>query len=253
MFLLLVISSCGNYKRFTYLQVPQSGTSDSLYQAKTSYYKLQPADVLHVKVLSLDENITKMFNSDATLSNPSLTGNTAGSMYLTGYSIDKEGYITLPILGKISLVGLTIEEAKQKIQEITNSYLTDARIDLKLVSFRISLLGEVKSPGQYNIFNDKANILEAISMAGDITYNGSRKNLLIVRNTTNGTKTIKVDLTQRSLLSSDQYYLQPNDIIYIEPLKSTAFRIRVSDYSVLLTLITSTITAALLVTQALNK
>jgi polysaccharide export outer membrane protein len=111
------------------------------------------------------------------------------------------------------------------------------------------MLGEVIRPGQYTIFNDRANIFEAISLAGDISYNGNRRNVLIVRTLINGTKTIKVDLTKRELLSSQQYYLQPNDIVYIEPYRTTAFRLRVADYSVFLTLITSTITAVLLINQ----
>jgi polysaccharide biosynthesis/export protein len=247
--LLIFISSCGNYKRFTYLQTSQPEKPDSLYLANITSYKLQAADILHVKISSLDENVTKMFNQDAILASSSVVGNTGGGLYLMGYSIDKEGFITLPVLGKLQVAGLTLEEAKQKVQKLAESYITDARAEVRLISFKISLIGEFNRPGQYNIFNDKATIFEAISLGGDISYNGNRRRVIIVRNYSNGTKTIKVNLTQRDILTSPQYFLQPNDIVYVEPLKSTAFRLRVLDYSVFLTLITSTITAVLLISQ----
>jgi polysaccharide export outer membrane protein len=251
-FLLIVLvffGSCGNYKRFTYLQTTKPENADTLYRQNLIQYKLQPADVLYVKILSLDKSITELFNLDASASYSPYISSLGGSMYLMGYSIDNVGYIILPILGKVHVAGLTIEEAKQIIQKLAESYITDARAEVKLVSFKISMLGEVIRPGQYTIFNDRANIFEAISLAGDISYNGNRRNVLIVRTLINGTKTIKVDLTKRELLSSQQYYLQPNDIVYIEPYRTTAFRLRVADYSVFLTLITSTITAVLLINQ----
>jgi polysaccharide biosynthesis/export protein len=250
----IILNSCGNYKRFTYLQPDGPEINDTIYQQNLIFYKLQPADILYVKVLSIDKTVTELFIRDASSNSASMTGggNNAG-MYITGYSIDKDGNITLPIIGKIQVAGLTIEETKQKIQNQATSYITDAQVEVKLLSFKVSLLGEVSNPGQYNIYNDKANVFEAIAQAGDLTYNGNRKRVLIVRSINNNTKTIRVDLTTRKILSSDQYYLQPNDIIYVEPLKTTVFRLRVSDYSILLTLITSSISVMLLINQALKK
>lgn len=250
---LIFLCSCGYYKRFTYLQTNPPNRPDSTYQNNILVYKLQTADILNVKILSIDENITKMFNQETLGATANMAGGAMGAMYLSGFSIDKEGFITLPILGNVQVLGLTLEESKQKIQKVAESYVTDARVEIKLVSFKVSMLGEVRSPGQITIFNDRANIFEAIALAGDISYNGNRRKVTIVRNHGNTTTTIKIDLTQRDILSSQQYYLQPNDIIYVEPLRSTAFRLRVSDYATFLTLITSTITAVLLVTQALNK
>jgi polysaccharide export outer membrane protein len=250
---IIFLSSCGYYKRFTYLQTNPPNRPDSTYLNNILTYKLQSADILNVKILSIDENITKMFNQETIGTTANIAGGAMGAMYLSGYSIDREGYITLPILGRIQVIGLTVDESKQKIQKVAEAFVTDARVDIKLVSFKISMIGEVRSPGQITIFNDKANIFEAVALAGDITYNGNRRKVTIIRNYGNTSTTIKLDLTQRDILSSQQYYLQPNDIIYVEPLKSTAFRLRVSDYATLLTLITSTITAVLLVTQAINK
>jgi len=251
--MLIFLSSCGYYKRFTYLQTVPPNKPDSLYVNTILQYKLQPSDILYVKITSLDETITKLFGSENAASSTSTSGSVGGGMYLTGYSIDNEGNISIAILGKVHVAGQTIDEVKKKVQTLAESYVKDAKTDVKLVSFKISMLGEVNRPGQITIYNDRANIFEAISLAGDISYNGNRRKVTIVRNYNNTSTTIKVNLTQRDILSSPQYYLQPNDIIYVEPLKSTAFRLRVSDYSIFLTLITSTITAVLLITQATKK
>ena len=241
---IILFSSC-SYKRFTYLQTSKPET-DTLYKQNLILYKLQPADILYVKVLSLDKNVTEMFNQDVV----SNFGSYSGGIFIVGHSVDIEGNVNLPILGKIYVAGLTIDEAKQKIEQLATTYVNDARIELKLVSFKISMVGEFNHPGQYTIANDRSNIFEAIALAGDVSYNGNRRNVLIVRALNNGTKTIRVDLTKRELLSSQQYFLQPNDIVYVEPYKTTVFRLRVADYSIFLTLITSTITAILLINNA---
>jgi len=250
---LIFLCSCGYYKRFTYLQTNPPNKPDTLYINTIQLYKLQPADIVYIKITSLDENISRLFAAESVSSSSALTGSAGGGMYLTGHSIDIEGNIVLPILGKIHVAGSTIDEIRQKVQLLAETFVKDARTEVKLVSFKISMLGEVNHPGQINIYNDKANIFEAISQAGDISYNGNRRKVTIIRNYQNTSRTIKVDLTQRDILSSAQFYLQPNDIVYVEPLKSTAFRLRVTDYSVFLTLITSTITAVLLVAQATKK
>jgi polysaccharide biosynthesis/export protein len=243
---IILFSSC-NYKRFTYLQTSKPET-DTLYKQNFILYKLQPADILYVRVSCLDKNVTEMFNQDV-ISN---FGSYAGGMFFVGHSVDLEGNVNLPILGKVNIAGLTIDEAKQKIEKIASTYVNDARIEVKLVSFKISMVGEFNHPGQYTIANDRSNIFEAISLAGDVSYNGNRRKVLIVRALNNGTKTIRVDLTKRELLSSQQYFLQPNDIVYVEPFKTTVFRLRVADYSIFLTLITSTITAILLINNAIK-
>jgi polysaccharide export outer membrane protein len=249
--LFITFSSCVNYKRFTYVQ-PVKSEADSVYLNNAVSYKLQPADIVYVRITSLNKEITNIINPEVLNTGSVASGSPGSNFYLMGYSIDNEGCIDLPNMGKIEIAGLTIGEAKEKIQAVAFETTTDSRVDVKLVSFKISVIGEVKSPGQYTIFNNKANIFEAIALAGDLTYNGNRKNVLIMRTVGDSVKTIKVDVTTRSLLSSNKFYLLPNDIVYIEPLKTTVFRLRVTDYSTFLTLITSTITAVLLI-NTLNK
>ena len=248
---LLLLTSCGQYKNIVYLQAPKPET-DTLYSPAFVQYKLQPADILHIRVTSIDHNVSDLFNNDSPTASSStaLNGMAGGGMYLTGYSINEKGQIQLPVIGNVDVAGLTVEEATAKISQLTLVYIKDAHIEVKLVSFKIAVLGEVNHPGQITIFNNKATILEAIAQSGDLSYYGNRKDILIVRNVKNGLKTIHVDLTRRELLKSDEFYLQPNDVIYIEPLRSTVFRLKLSDYSVFLTLVTSTVTLVFLIMQA---
>jgi polysaccharide export outer membrane protein len=239
------LSSCGQYKRFTYIQPSAATMNDTVFIKDFSQYKLQPADILKVDVLSIDKNVTEMFNKDA--SSTGSTGGAGGTYYLMGYSVDPEGYINLPVLGKLQVAGLTVTEARSLIQTKATEYLKDAQIEVKLLSFKIYFLGEVKSPGQQTVFSDRANILEAVALAGDLTYNGNRKNVSILRSEQNRTRLIEVDLTQRDILTSPQYYLQPNDVVYVKPLKSTIFRIRLSEYAGILSFFTSTVTLAVLI------
>jgi polysaccharide export outer membrane protein len=249
----ILFASCTQYKRFTYLQ-PTASEKDSLYAKKLTPYKLQPSDNLYIKVTSpLSKTTQEMFNADISNSSSSLFGSQGGSLYIIGYVVNQEGYITLPVLGKMHVAGNTIDEVKVKLEESLAKMTSDAQVDIKLLSFKISLIGEVKSPGMYTIFNDRATILDVLAMAGDITYNGNRKKILVLRSFISGTQTIKIDLTKRSILDSEKFYLQPNDIIYVEPYRTTAFRLRIADYSQFLTLITSTITAILLINNALNN
>lgn len=242
-----ILSSCGQYKRFTYIRPSKANLNDSIFNKDFTAYKLQPADILKVDVLSMDKNVTEMFNKDISSTTVSSGGSVGGTYFLMGYSVDPEGNINLPVLGKMRVAGLTVTEAKSLIQTKATEYIKDAQIDVKLLSFKIFFLGEVRNPGQQTVFSDRANILEAISMAGDVTYNGNRRKVNILRSYQDKTKVIEVDLTKRDLLYSPQFYLQPNDVVYVKPLKSTIFRIRLNEYTGILSFFTSTVTLAVLI------
>lgn len=253
-FLLILLNSCGFYKRYTYIQPPIPVKNDTiLYQRKLLIYKIQPNDVLYIKIQSQDKIVTELFNSNGSNSNQSMMGIGGGNMYLMGNPVDKDGYINLPIIGKVHIAGLTVTEAQDTVQKLATVYISDARTDVKLVSFKISMLGEINGKGSFTIYADRANILEAIAQAGDISYNGNRKKVLIIRSFNEGSRIVTVDLTKRELLSSEQYYLQPNDIIYVEPLKTAIFKIKIADYSVFLSIITSTVAVVLLVANLTKK
>lgn len=250
--LVLLLASCGQYKRFTYIQPTAANNKDTIFIKDFTEYKLQPADILKVDVLSLDKNVTQMFNKDITASSSLYSGGVGGSYYLLGYSIDVEGNLNLPVLGKLTVAGLTVAGAKNLIQQRATEYIKDAQIEVKLLSFKIFFVGEVMRPGPQSIFAERANIFEAISMAGDLTYNGNRKKVNILRSEKGSTKVIEVDLTRRDLLTSSKFFLQPNDVVYVEPLKTTTFRLRLSEYAGIMSFFTSTVTLIVLINN-LNK
>jgi polysaccharide export outer membrane protein len=136
------------------------------------------------------------------------------------YLIDAEGYIDFPVVGKIKLGGLTRNEAINKLTNVIKDYITNPQINLRILNYKISVLGEVVRPGNFKISGERITLLEAISMAGDLTIYGNRGNILVIREL-NGTKTFtRIDITKADFMNSPFYYLTQNDVIVIEPNKT---------------------------------
>lgn len=245
MLVLLFLPSCIS-KSIKYIQ-DKNEVFEQIYEYENtpSDYKIQKQDILYVKITSTNKEINEYFK----------IGNTTASMgniqnsnfYLDGFTVNDSGYLQVPVLGDLKVEGLTVKEANTLLQKRTNKYLNNAIASLKLVSFYLDFLGEVNSQGRISVMQDHINILDAIAMAGGISDYGDKKNVLIVRKTANGTKTFRVDLTKRNLLTSDKFYLLPYDMIIVEPIANKTFRMNLSDYSLVLTTLTSTITMILLI------
>lgn len=219
-FLLLLISasSCLSKKELVYIQndnlkenVPT--TVPSTYKP----YQLQVNDVLSVKVQSHEPEISNIYNIIPPSS--AFGFGDPGTMFLSGYSIDEEGFVNLPNVGKLKVAGLTIAQTQELIQSNISRYINDATVVVKLISFRVSVLGEVSRPGQFFIYNERATILEALSMAGDLSRGASRENVKLVRQTPSGSDVVLIDLKDPNLVQSKYYYMQPNDVLYVEPTK----------------------------------
>jgi len=163
------------------------------------------------------------------------------SLFINGYTVSDSGYIEIPILGRIRIAGKNMDEAIAAIRERAGKYLKDATVIVKLISFKVSVVGEVNRPGSYTNYNNQLTVLEAISMAGDITDYGNRKQVLVLRPTISGTNTFRLDLTSKDILTSDGFFLLPNDIVYVEPIKSKSFRINIPTLTLALTTVTTLI------------
>lgn len=214
--LLVCVTSCITKKELAYMQNNNFKENIPTEIATTSKeYRLQPNDVLSIKVLSAQPEIANPYN----VMNPSNGFGFAepGSLFLNGYSIDKDGTISLPDVGDLKVGGLTTNEAREVIQSGVARYITDATVIVKLLSFKISVIGEVKSPGHYFVYNEQANLFEALSMAGDLTTAGNRENIKLVRQKPGSSEVILLDLKDPNIIKSPYYYLQPNDVIYVEP------------------------------------
>jgi polysaccharide export outer membrane protein len=176
--------------------------------------------------------------------------NPAG-FYLNGYSINEEGNITLPEVGPVKVVDLTLNEAQTLIANEISEYLSTATVIVKLTSFKITVLGEVNSPGYYYVYNDQANLLEGLGLASDLTEFGNRENITLIRQTDDGSEVVLINLKDPDILSSKYYFLQPNDVIYVQPLKAKNTRSNLSTFTILSVLF-GAISSTILLLRYLN-
>ncbi|MEI7491457.1 MAG: polysaccharide biosynthesis/export family protein [Bacteroidota bacterium] len=214
----IIFSSCVPQKKILYLQKQQEKDTASQYTHKhPPDYRIQPRDNVYIKLFTLDEKSNQFFNKQSGSSNYNDYANDA-SIYLNSYSVSPDGYIDFPVVGRIMIKDLTVSQVKDVLQKMVDEYLKETVVVVKMVNFKITILGEVVRPGEFTIYADKINFFEAISLANDITEFGNRSKVHLIRQTPGGSRVFTLDMTSDSFLKSDQFYLQPNDIIYIQPL-----------------------------------
>ncbi len=221
----MVMTSCVSQKKILYLQKEQmiDSITSIEYQNKRSFdYKVQPGDNLYIRVSSMDKNFSEFFNNSGnnSMGSGGGTGNTSGnpSIYLNGFSVSDEGTINFPYAGTIYVKDLTIDEIQQKIQNIIGEYQKETIVYVKLGLFNLTILGEVSKPGQYQVYQSDINLFQALALAGNATDFANKKNVKIIHQTTEGSQIVRVNINDADILSNPQYYLKPNDIIYVEPL-----------------------------------
>ncbi len=244
--IILVTTSCNTYKKYTYLRdIPLTGQEEVIKNNKP-HYQLQPGDILYVRVVTPDQTMGEIFNPFPSGSGSgNMTGQ--GNMFFFGYSVNEKGYIEIPIIDSVKVGGLTLEQAKHKIDRQSRNYLKEAQVIVKMAQFNFTLLGEVARPGIQTVYKNHINLIEAISYGGGINYNGDRTEVLLMRSTKKGTKTFQIDLTDDAIVQSSLYYVMPNDIIYVKPRRTTAFREESSDLLFGISAISSVLTTALLI------
>ena len=237
-----LFNSCKTRKDLLYLQ-DFSDLEELNSPGKSPEYRIKPDDNLYINILTPDQNVSKLFNP-AQVSGGYSGGTTQSfgspaSIYINGFIVDKAGAIVLPVLGTISVIGKTALEAQAIIQEKANLFLKEASVQVKVLSFKVTLLGEFRNPGVFYNYNNNLTILEAIGMAGGVTENAQLSQLLVVRKTPTGSKSFRLDLSQKNLLSSEAYFLQPNDVIYLNADNLKNIRLTTPTYSFVLSAVTS--------------
>ncbi len=195
----------------------ENGQADS---SAVSYNPvLQPDDVLFIVVSSQNPEVAAPYN----LNSVAIQGTSEESFErsrLQTYIVDKEGDIEFPSIGTIKLGGLTREEAVTLLKDTLKDYVSDATINLRILNYKVSVLGEVSKPGSFSISSERITVLEAISKAGDLTIYGRRDNVLLIREQDGVKTTQRIDLTKSDFINSPYYYLAQNDVIYVEPNKT---------------------------------
>ncbi len=212
----IMMVSCIPQRQTLYLQDKNSKVEFNPVQEITGKYILQTNDYLFINVSTPDPKISEFFNAQQ-----GGAGNQAGGNNLFMYMIDDDMNIDFPYVGKINLKGANIFRAKEIIQEKLKPFVSDANIVVRLGTIYFTALGEVGSPGLIKMNRDQITIFEAIAMSGDLTPYGKRQDIKIVRPQADGTSTIlKVDLSDKKIIDSEYYYIYPNDVIFVRPMKA---------------------------------
>ena len=219
--ILISFFSCSSERKLTFLHDVDTETFLSGVPEPPSTYYIKPNDNLYINISSLNNDVNSLF----TLSGDPRTRpfESLSGQYIYGYLVDEAGEVEIPIMGKIKLGGLSLKQAKEKIQSVADEYLNNATVQVKYLSFKVTVMGEVNKPGVYYNYHSRLTIFEAISMAGGISQFASLDKTTVVREYNSGTQPFKVDLTSKKVLDSEVFFLQPNDVIYIQPqrLKNT--------------------------------
>ncbi len=237
--LLTALNSCVSKRKLTYLQYTDKySVSDTDIRTTVTplAYRIMPYDNLYIRVVTPDPQWSELFNVMPVGSGGAVTEESAA---LFGYPVDGDGKIEIPFVGKVNAGGKTLSELKIELDSIFKNYVADAAITIRLVNNYISILGEVNAPGRYHLTKDRMNIFEAISLASDMSEFSNRLKVMLIRSSPYGPTIKEFSLLDRSILSSEFYYVMPNDIIYAMPLQGRSFQANSSAWTLFLTTITS--------------
>jgi polysaccharide export outer membrane protein len=192
--------------------------------------RIREDDLLTISVSSWDPTVVTPFNppsysyyqpADADVNNASMQN-------LFTYLVGRDGFITFPVIGKIHLAGLSVDQAGKKIQELVMETVPDALVDVQIINFKVGIFGEVSRTNVYSIRNNRISILDLIAMAGDLTINANRKNILLIRENNGVKEFARIDMTDPNIFASPYFYLQQNDLVYVEPNRA---KIKNANYS----------------------
>lgn len=224
----ICLFSCGSVKNIAYLQDVESAEYNEAKLGDLYDARIKPKDLLTITVSTYDRQASMPFNMVTPL--PTTNPNTLTSQpVLQPYLVDNEGFIDFPVLGKMKVISLTKTEVEDLIKEKLTVYLKEEPVvNVRFVNYKISVLGEVQRPNTFTIVNEKVNVLEALALAGDLTIYGKRENVKLIREHADGGKEIVlINLNDSELIRSPYYYLQQNDILYVEPNKVKARNSRI--------------------------
>lgn len=242
-------SSCTTAKKLTFLDdVSPNETVRGLPKAAPVYH-IRVKDNLFVGISTQDPDMNKMTDPTGNGLQSSVAFEGPASRSVNGNTVEADGTVNLPLLGKISVEGKTIAEAEDSIRSAAKEYLKDATIKVRVLNYKITVLGEVKMPGIYYNFNNYITIFDAIGLAQGITDFAKLKEVLVLRPTPRGTRTFTLDLNSRSSLASEGYYLQPDDVVFLQPGKNKGLQQKLPIAGV----IVGALSAVFLILNYLNK
>ena len=243
---LLLLVSCVPKKHLSYFNdindLDEPGINPRVQKA------IMPFDRLYVKVLSIDAQTNEIFNASDEMRMSSY-GSSSG---LLGYLVDEAGNINFPFVGNINVGGLTTFQAGEKIQKALSDYVPNTAVTVKYVDNQVTVMGEVNRQGVYNFTQDKLNIYEAIGLGGGITRYGDRKNVILLRHEGEKVMHYRMNLGDSKIATKDYYYILPNDVIVVEPLKAVSSSYSNITYTTMLQSITTLISILVTILSVKN-
>lgn len=225
------LTSCVSTKKIIYFQGSDSIFKDPQKIAQLYDMRIKPADRISVSLTCTDKELLAPFVQNVTMgtymntSSQYGTSTTNQDVYI-GYTVDKEGYVILPIIGKVKAEGRTEDELAKLIQDkiIKSGYIKDPQVTVKFTNARVSVLGAVNRPGQINLTSQRNSILDVLSSAGDISDYGLKNNVRLFREVNGERKMYTIDMTSTDVFNSPAFYVQQNDVIYVEPNKAAVVK-----------------------------
>jgi polysaccharide export outer membrane protein len=237
---LCLFSSCRSHKDLTILKdVSLQGGAMKGFPEPPQAYKIRKDDNLFVSIISSNAEMNELYNpalagNGRTQTNTSGMYNEVAGQYIFGYLVDASGNITLPLIGKVNVIGLTLLEAETAITGKAKEYLKEFTVKVRLLTYRITVIGEVNKPGVYYNYNSYVTVMDAISMANGITNYADLEKVLVLRSTPTGSQSYYLKLSSKESLASAGYFLQPNDVLIIEPSRYKNVQLRSPIYSIVL-------------------
>jgi len=246
--LMLVLGSCVGRRSINYLNDPSlTPGASKLFENQKFEYRIQVNDVLSIRVLGLDDATQRYFNVESQTGNSMVSD---AALYVNGFSVDKNGQVQLPQAGKLKLQGLTVGEAQDLVQRKINEYFTTATVILKMVNWRVSVLGNVSRPGTFMVYNNQITILDALALAGGPDEFADKGHITLMRQSDRGVQALYVDLSNTDVLRSEYYYLLPNDVVYVPAMRARSGRLNLEVLAIILSTLS---TAAVVFTVVQNN
>lgn len=239
----ILFSSCRTNKDLIYLQDISAAQESHLFTSTNSDYKVQISDVLYIRIFSQNMEIANQLNPSYSSTQSNTQNMSQNNLYFQGYVVNDSGYVKMPLIGLQSVVNKTELEIEQLLAEALVPFVKDAIVLVKLAGMKITILGEVKNPGMHYLYQKQATIFDALAIASDLTDYANRSNILLLRATPQGTLSYRVNINEKGILTSPGFFLQANDLIYVEPVKTKGIRLVTQDYASIISAVTTTLTA----------
>ena len=254
LFFAMCFTSCVPLESLIYLQ-PNEETHAEVFEYNKQEYKLQINDILDVKISSLNPEVNTLFNASTmgTMQVAQATTQTGGDLfYITGYSIGPNGKIDIPFVGMVDVLGLTLSEAHSAVDTQVSELFTNYHLQVKLGGVRFAALGEFNRPGKHVVMQNQVTIFEAIALGGDLSTAANRKEFKLIRQYPDGTRIHEINLLDQSVVNGPFYFLQPNDVLYAEPLPQRSWGIGLTGAQTLNTIVGTLSTSAALILSIIS-